>query len=143
VLPVCTGAAWRALHPASVHRVRPWIRGICIGCIAVLIVYVLTSQWEQVLAETGSSVVAAIAFLGFTLTVGWWAGRGLRLTMPGKACAAFSIGVRNLGMMAAVAIVMLGRTDYAVFGAIYFLVQVVLALTLVRWALRHAGQPVP
>jgi BASS family bile acid:Na+ symporter len=143
VLPVCTGAAWRALHPASVQRVRPWIRGICTGCIAMLIIYVLTTQWEQVLAENGSSFAAAIAFFSLTLAAGWWAGCGLRMTLPEKTCTALLIGVRNLGMMAAVAIVMLGRTDYAVFGAIYFLTQVVLALTLVRWTLRHAGSPGP
>ncbi len=141
VLPVCTGAAWRALHPASVRRVRPWLRRICIGCIAVLIVYVLTTQWEQVVAETASAFAAAIAFFSLSLAVGWWTGHGLRMIMPGKACAAFLIGVRNLGMMAAVAIVMLGRTDYAVFGAVYFLTQVLLALTLVRWTLRRAGAP--
>jgi len=143
VLPVCTGAAWRALHPPSVQRVRPWIRWICIGCIAVLIVYVLTSQWEQVIAETGFSVVAAIAFFSLTLATGWWAGRVLRMTMPEQASAAFLIGVRNLGMMAAVAIVMLGRTDYAVFGAVYFLTQVAMALTLVRWTVRRAVPPAP
>ncbi|HMO51895.1 MAG TPA: hypothetical protein PKE26_10980 [Kiritimatiellia bacterium] len=137
VLPVCTGAAWRALHPASVRRVRPWIRIICTGCIAVIIAYVLTTQWEQVIAETGSSFAAAIAFLCLTLAAGWWAGHGMK--MPEKACTAFLIGVRNLGMMAAVAIVMLGRTDYAVFGAVYFLTQVVLAFTLVRWTLRRTG----
>ncbi len=105
----------------------------------MLIVYVLTNQWQQVIAESGSSVVAAITFLSLTLAVGWWAGRGMGMRMPETTCAAFLIGVRNLGMMAAVAIVMLGRTDYAVFGAIYFLTQVVLALSLVGWTLRHAG----
>ena len=143
VLPVCAGAAWRSLHPASVSRIRPWIRGICIGCIAVLVVYILTNQWEQVLDETGASVAAAIAFTGATLAAGWWTGRGMRMTMPEQACAAFAIGVRNLGMMAAVAIAMLGRTDYAVFGAVYFLTQVFLALALAGWTLRRAGPPAP
>jgi hypothetical protein len=138
VLPVIVGASWRSIHPASASRVRPWIRGVCVWCIAVLLVYVVANQWEQVIAETVSSVVAAIAFLSANLAVGWWAGRGMGMTTLEKASAAFLIGVRNLGMMAAVAIVMLGRTDYAVFGAVYFLVQVLLALALIRWTLRRA-----
>ena len=137
VLPVIVGASWRALHPASVSLVRPWIRRICGACMAVLIIYVLVNQWENVMATSGSSVVAAAGFLSMTLAFGWWAGRAMGMTMPEKACAAFLIGVRNLGMMAAVAIVMLGRTEYAVFGAIYFLIQIALALSLVGWTLRR------
>lgn len=139
VLPVIVGASWRSLHPASASRVRPWILGVCVWCIAILLVYVVANQWEHVIAETVSSVVAAIAFLSVNLAVGWWAGRGMGMTIPEKASAAFLIGVRNLGMMAAVAIVMLGRTDYGVFGAIYFLMQVLLALALISWTLRRVG----
>jgi hypothetical protein len=36
---------------------------------------------------------------------------------------------------------MLGRTHYAVFGAIYFLMQVLLALALIRWTCRRARAP--
>jgi bile acid:Na+ symporter, BASS family len=138
VIPVVIGASWRALHPVSANRFRPRIRQVCIGCIVVLILYVLSTQWENVMTDTGSSMVTAGAFLGVTLAVGWWIGRGMKMTMPERACGAVLIGVRNLGMMAAVAIVMLGRTDYAVFGAFYFVVQVVLALSLVGWTLRRA-----
>jgi bile acid:Na+ symporter, BASS family len=141
VLPVIVGASWRSFHPASASRVRPWIRRVCVWCIAFLLVYVVANQWEHVIAETVSSVVAAIAFLCVNLAVGWWTGRGMGMTIPEKAGAAFVIGVRNLGMMAVVAIVMLERTYYAVFGAIYFLMQVLLALALIRWTLRRAGTP--
>jgi len=142
VLPVIVGATWRALHPSSVNRIRPWIRRVCGYSIAMLIVYVVASQWEQVRADVGSSALAAFAFLGLTLAVGWGAGHGMRMTAPEKACAAFVIGVRNLGMLAAVAIVMMDRTEYAVFGAIYFLIEVPLALALVRWTTRRAGHAV-
>ncbi|HMP73519.1 MAG TPA: hypothetical protein PKE55_09690 [Kiritimatiellia bacterium] len=139
VLPVLFGASWRALYPGSANRFRPWIRHVCVGCIGVLIVYVLSNQWEHVLADAVTSMVTAGAFLGITLTIGWWVARGMNLTGPERACGAFLIGVRNLGMMAAVAIAMLDRTDYAVFGAIYFVVQVVVALALVGWTLRRAN----
>lgn len=141
VLPVLVGATWRALHPASASRIRPWIRRTCVGCIVLVVLYVIASQWENIVAESVSSIMVAGGFLAVTLKIGWGAGHAMGMTMPGKTSAAFLIGVRNLGMMAAVAIVMLGRIDYAVFGAIYFLLQVLLALTLVRWTLHRVREP--
>jgi bile acid:Na+ symporter, BASS family len=132
VLPVVAGMAWRVYFPAAVERLGPWVRRTCLVSMVTLVLYVLASRREQLWAESGAGALAALLFLGVSFAAGWWAGRMLRLPTPVKATASFITGVRNLGMLAAVSMVMMGQVEYALFGAVYFLIEVPLALWLVR-----------
>jgi BASS family bile acid:Na+ symporter len=133
VLPIIVGVAIRSLFPRVVDLIRPWVRNVCGLSIVFLIVYVLMGNWNQVRAEGVITGVAALLFLVITLASGWWVGHSMRMSRAEQGCAAFVIGVRNLGMLAAVAIVLMGHAEYAVFGAVYFLIEVPLAFALIKW----------
>jgi len=133
VLPIMVGVTIRSIFPRVVDPLRPWVRNLCAISIVFLIVYVIVGNWDQVRAEGFITGFAALLFLFITLALGWWAGWTMRMTRAGQGCAAFVIGVRNLGMLAAISIVLMGHAEYAVFGAVYFLIEVPLAFALIKW----------
>ena len=133
VLPIMVGVTIRSIFPRVVDPLRPWVRNLCAISIVFLIVYVIAGNWDQVRAEGFITGFAALLFLVITLALGWWAGWTMRMTRAGQGCAAFVIGVRNLGMLAAISIVLMGHAEYAVFGAVYFLIEVPLAFALIKW----------
>lgn len=138
-VPVLLGLLVRAIRPDWADGWRPWLRRSCALSIVALVVFVLYSQWPQVRRDGVTAALAAALFLVLTSAGGWVI--GCVLGWPGRyrLCTAFLAAVRNLGLAAAVAITLMGRADYAVFGAVYLLVEVPLAFGLVAWSARSVN----
>jgi BASS family bile acid:Na+ symporter len=141
IVPVCAGMAVRRRWPDAVERRRGGLFALSVGALAVLLGFVVAQEADH-FADGLAEIAAAGALLtALALAAGWatgWAGGegGDPITV------AMVFAVRNVGVATAVAVTVLGRTEFAAFAAAYFLTQtpLLLAAALVH---RRLGTAAP
>ena len=128
VLPLLAGMALRRFGPSVVARYGRALRLIVLAGIACLLALILLSQREQLAAEWKLTGAAAAAFTGLALAAGLALARLLRLSGDDTFTVGIGFAARNVAMATAIAVTLLGRLEYAVFAAVYFLAEVPLLL---------------
>jgi bile acid:Na+ symporter, BASS family len=141
-LPVLAGMALRHRYPAWVTTRRAQLRNLCLAGVAFLLAYVLVSRWPQVAADWRPTALAGIVFMVLALAVGLGLATALRLPPREHVTVGLLFAVRNVALASAVAVTVLGRIEFAVVAAVYFLVEVPLALGVAA-AFRRWRQPAP
>ncbi len=91
---------------------------------------------------TGLSGILAVAaaFVSACFGAGWVAATVVRATEAGRFTLSAEFATRNIAVATAVAVTMLGRTEFALFGSIYFLTELPLMLTAVAIWRRGRGR---
>jgi bile acid:Na+ symporter, BASS family len=127
ILPILTGMAIRRGWPAFTERHRLGLFALGLGALAALIGLVIAQEAGHFAAELGDIARAVTLLTALALAAGWatgWAG--------GNRTDRFTVGlvfvVRNVGVVTAVAVTVLGRLEFAVFASAYFLSQAPLLL---------------
>ena len=127
ILPILAGMAVRRRWPATTERHRRGLFALSLGALAALIGLVIAQEAGHFAAELGEIALAVTLLTGLAFAAGWatgWAG--------GDRTDRFTVGlvfvVRNVGVATAVAVTVLGRLEFAVFAAAYFLCQAPLLL---------------
>ena len=128
VLPLLTGMIVRRFQPSFVERHGAALRGVCVAGIAFLLAYVLLTRREQLATEWQQTAIAGAVFILLALAAGLGFARLLRLATADALTVGMIFAVRNVALASAIAITLLNRVDYAVFAAVYFLVEVPLLL---------------
>jgi BASS family bile acid:Na+ symporter len=140
ILPILTGMAIHHGWPAVTERHRRGLFALSLGALAALIGLVIAQEAEHFAAELGEIAWAVTLLTGLAFAAGWatgWAG--------GNRADRFTVGlvfvVRNVGVATAVAVTVLGRLEFAVFAAAYFLSQapLLLAAAFLRRRMRSAA----
>jgi bile acid:Na+ symporter, BASS family len=136
-LPVLAGMAlrrWKASWTGA-HRVT--LRKLCFAGIALLLAYVLTSRWAQVVDGWRQTTLTSLLFMVSALALGLASARLLRLNPSDSLTVGLLFAVRNVALASAIAITLLNRIDFAEMAAVYILVEVPLLLCVVgayrRW----------
>jgi len=128
ILPLLTGLAIRRVKPAFVASHGGTLRRIILIGIAYLLVTVILTQREQLMAEWQQTAAAAAAFIGFAFAVGMVLAWLLRLSQDDCLTIGIGFAVRNVAMATAIAFTLLERLEYGVFAVVYFLTEVPLLL---------------
>jgi BASS family bile acid:Na+ symporter len=140
ILPILTGMAIRRGWPAFTERHRRGLFVLSLGALAALIGLVTAQEAGHFASELGEIAWAVTLLTGLAFAAGWatgWAG--------GNRADRFTVGlvfvVRNVGVATAVAVTVLGRLDFAVFAAAYFLsrARLLLAAAFLRRRMRSAA----
>jgi BASS family bile acid:Na+ symporter len=111
-----------------------------LAALTVLIAFVVPQEREP-LARDFLQISLAVAVLSaIILLIGWVAGRLGALGARDTLALIMSLAVRNVSIATAVAVTLLGQTEFAVFAAVYFLNQVpILVAVLVLFRLTYAA----
>jgi bile acid:Na+ symporter, BASS family len=140
ILPILTGMAIHHGWPAVTERHRRGLFALSLGALAALIGLVIAQEAGHFASELGEIAWAVTLLTGLAFAAGWatgWAG--------GNRADRFTVGlvfvVRNVGVATAVAVTVLGRLEFAVFAAAYFLSQapLLLAAAFLRRRMRSAA----
>lgn len=130
--PILLGMMIRRLTPGGVRRWRGRLQGFALAALAAIVAFVLTDQIEAVREQWPVLLVSALCYTVVALGIGLLVGRWVLSDTAGRRALLFGFPARNVAIATLIAVAMQGRTDVAAFGAVFFLVQVVLLVPLAR-----------
>jgi bile acid:Na+ symporter, BASS family len=138
-VPVLLGMMIRVRWSAVASRYRSAIQRTAFALVAVLIVVVIGTQFGLFLRELTGLVPRVLLFMLASLGAGALVGMMVRADRLEWATLALEFGTRNVVVATAIAVTALGRIDFAVFSATYFLAELPLML-LLTIAFRRANR---
>jgi BASS family bile acid:Na+ symporter len=146
ILPTLVGMLVRRARPDLAARHGRPLLGLGLAALVALLAFVVAQEWQHLTADLAEIALSVILLTGVLLPAGWAAGWAGGLGAGDRFAVAMVLVVRNVGIATAVAVTVLGRTEFAVFATGYFLVQTPLllaALLLFRWARRSSPAAPP
>jgi BASS family bile acid:Na+ symporter len=138
-VPVLLGMFIRVRWPEVASRHQSTLQRVAFTLVALLVVVVVWSQFDLFRRELAGILPRALLFMLLSLGAGALVGLMIGADRVEWVTLALEFGTRNVAVAAAIAVTMLGRIEFAVFGATYFLAELPLMLLLVV-ALRRAGR---
>jgi BASS family bile acid:Na+ symporter len=140
-LPFAAGALVAATWPAVAARAR---RPVEIGTLVLLLLLIagsLAGSMTIFLDTIGAVALAVVLQNLLSLLVGYAAGRGCRLPVPGVRALTFELGIRNTALGLVIVLAYFdGLGGAAVLMAIWGLWDVIAGLTLASWWRRRRSQ---
>jgi BASS family bile acid:Na+ symporter len=126
VLPVALGMTIRARAPGFASRHEAALARVAAGSLALLLGFILASEWDRFVANLVVTTVASALFVLFAMAAG-----GLVAILSGadrkeRFTLSVEFATRNCAIAAAVAITLLGDTRFAVFATTYFFTEAAL-----------------
>jgi len=128
VLPVLIGILIRRSYPQFVIRWDRTFRLIGMVALACLIGFILIQTRELFLSNWLQIGKAAALFVLLSMILGYLVGFVFRLNRKNSFTLLIEYGVRNVAIATTAAVVILKRTEFATFGATYFLIEAGLIL---------------
>ncbi|MGE3745482.1 MAG: bile acid:sodium symporter family protein [Sphingomonadaceae bacterium] len=129
LLPIMTGMAIRHVAPAWVSRQRLLLRNLSLLAVVAVGVFVIIDQYAMISAQIMLLVVTSVLFTLSLLLAGWLAG-WIAENPENQRAILFGFPARNLAFATLIAVSAVGRVDIASFAAVFFLVQIVLLVSL-------------
>ena len=139
VLPVAAGMTLRARAPAFVGRHETALRRVAFGCLALLIAFILWSEWRRFVADLAVTAGAAALFVALAMASGFLVSLGAGADRRERFTLSVEFATRNTAIAAAVAITLLGDTRFAVFATTYFFTE---SVPISRRSSCSAGRPI-
>jgi len=130
-LPVGVGMAVRHRWPAFAEAGRPLFQRAAFAGLALLIVFVITSEADQFLAGLHTTVPLSAAFVAISFAAGWLTASAVGASAPDRFTLSSEFATRNVAIATAISVTLLGRVDYAVFATTYFLTELPLMLAAI------------
>lgn len=131
LLPTAAGMWLRHYWTAWVRRHGGLLRLISMGALVALVGFIIQDQSENLSAQIGELLLAAVLFTLLAMTAGVTAGWGLDLAPRDRFSFMVEYGARNLAIATVVGASLLGHTEFVVFAAAFFLIQVPLMLVAI------------
>ncbi|MGH9365633.1 MAG: bile acid:sodium symporter family protein, partial [Thermoanaerobaculia bacterium] len=131
-LPVGAGMFIRRHFPAFAARHGRGFRRLAFGSIALLIGFVVLSQWREFLRHLASMVVLAAAMVGASLLAGLLVGTVIGSDRRDRFTLAVEFATRNVAIASVISITLLGQVQFAVFAATYFVTEAPIVLAAVQ-----------
>lgn len=132
LLPLLVGMSTRARRSTATLRWLPTLNRVCLVALVLVLLVVFVDQLGTFSSGVVSIVLLAVLFTLLSFAVGAALGWVLKISSAATASLALEFSVRNLGVMALVAVSVLGRLDYLLFGAVFLVVQFPIALLATR-----------
>jgi BASS family bile acid:Na+ symporter len=143
VLPITLGMLLRSRWPAWAQARRRWIQRLAFVLLGMLLLLVITVEGPRVMSVLSQVVLVAAVFVTASFAVGWVAGAAVNASGPDRFTLAAEFATRNVAIATAIAVTMLGRTEFAVFASVYFLTELPIMLAAVavwRWRQDRAAR---
>jgi len=138
VAPVTLGMAIRRWAPAFAARNRRAFRLAAFAALVALLGFIVVAQREDFAREIPRAAPLAAALVVVAMASGALVGSVLGAGRSDRFTLALEFGTRNVAIASAIAITVLGRLEFAVFAAIYFVTEAPIALAAV-FGFRRAG----
>jgi bile acid:Na+ symporter, BASS family len=141
LLPVAVGMALRHFFPAALERWRQLVHASGLGLLALFLALVFVDQRQAVVVLFGEAVLLTVSFTLLALLAGWFSGLTLHLRRSDRAVLAIEFAVRNAGIAALLAVATFQQREFAVFSALFVLLQAPLLLIAVMLRRRMTDTP--
>ena len=113
--------AWASGHATAMQRAAFVLLG-------ALLVLVLVAERALVRTLLSQLVLVAAVFVALSFAAGWLTGALVRASGADRFTLAAEFATRNIAVATAIAVTLLGRTEFAAFATIYFLTELPLML---------------
>lgn len=127
-IPAAIGFWVRRQWPSVALRYKSTMERASFVGVALLLAVIIANDVHGFLATIRSAVPMAIAFIAGAFTIGWTTSRLVTRDPRDRFTLAVEFGTRNVGVALAIAVTVLGRVEFARFGATYFLTEIPLML---------------
>jgi BASS family bile acid:Na+ symporter len=114
-----------------VKRKSSLLRRISLGGLAALVAFVIQDQAGNLVAQIGSLLVITALFTLLAMLAGAATGWVVRLQPHDRFAFMVEYPARNLAIATVVGAALLGHTEFVVFAAAFFIIQVPLLMTAV------------
>lgn len=146
ILPVSIGMILRHHWPDVTKRHGRILMGVSIAALATLLLAIIVQQANQFIVALPVVAATASILTVLAFAAGWVTGQICRVNTADCFTLGMVFVVRNAGIATAIAVTVLGRSEFAVFGTAYFLAQVptlLAAVCVFRVTQLDHGNPVP
>ena len=124
LLPITLGMLIRIQGPTFAERQGPRLRRLSIGALIALLAFIFYDQAASLPQEIAPVSTLALTFTLLSMAIGFGLTRLLSLTAADGFALLVEFPVRNLAIVVVIAVTTLGRPEYVVFAAVFFMVQV-------------------
>jgi BASS family bile acid:Na+ symporter len=136
-LPVGIGMLVRWRAPALALRLGPALARLTLAGTAVILALIIADAPGLFVTGLTGTVPLAVVFVIASVAAGWLTGGLVTPDGRDRFTLAAEFGTRNVAVALAIAVTMLGRTEFARFALIYALVEIPLLLAMVGWYRRR------
>ena len=124
LLPTVAGMWVKHLWPQSVARRINLLRRFSVLALALIILFVLWEQAENLASLFKELVLSASIYTLLTMAAGWGVGNILKINPADRFTLMVEFSVRNMGIVTVVGATLLHNTALLVFAAAFFLIQI-------------------
>ena len=123
-LPVALGMYVRSRRPELTARVAPVMWRVAFVLLGLLLALVILADVPTFVAALPAAVPLAAVFVACSFAVGSAVGHLIGAHPTDRLTLAIEFATRNVAVATTIAVTVLGRTDFAIFGTAYFLTEV-------------------
>lgn len=127
--PVVFGMWLRRRFPIQADRWRPLAQLVGFAGIAGVLALVSLQHAGSLARLVPAAVPLALSFTAAAALAGWLLGVLTRASVPDRFTLAAEFATRNVAVAVPIAVTFLGQVEFVVFGAIYFLSELVLLVS--------------
>jgi len=140
LLPTVAGMWIRHRWTAWVKNRGAFLRQVSLGALIALVGFVIIDQAERLAEQIGVLLLITIMFTLLAMMAGAATGRGLGLKSHEQFTLMVEYAARNLAIATVVGVALLGHTEFVVFAAAFFIIQVPLLLAAVAFRRLKSGK---
>jgi BASS family bile acid:Na+ symporter len=127
-IPAAIGFWVRNRLPAVAIRCKSTVQRASFVGVGLLLAVIIANDVHGFLGGLRAAVPMAVAFIAGAFAIGWMTSRLVTRDARDRFTLAVEFGTRNVGVALAIAVTVLGRVEFARFGATYFLTEIPLML---------------
>ncbi len=131
LLPVVTGMALRHFLPALANRVRPWVTGVAVAALVLVIVVLVLRERAALPGMLIAAGPAALTLCLLGILCAWFSCGLLRLSDARRSAITIEVAMQSGGTAIAIAAGVLAAPAMAVPAAVYSLLMYIVAAVLV------------
>ncbi len=140
-LPVGLGMFIRHRWPGWASASSKSVQRLAFALLAVLLLLIIAVERDRIASELAEVVQIAAVFVTASFVVGWLAGTVVRASGADRFALASEFATRNVAIATAIAVTLLGRTEFAAFASVYFLTELPLMLAAAVVWRRYRERP--
>jgi BASS family bile acid:Na+ symporter len=140
-LPIGLGMFIRHRWPGWASASSGAVQRLAFALLAVLLLLIITVERDRIVSELADVVMIAAVFVTASFVVGWLAGAAVRAGGADRFTLGAEFATRNVAIATAIAVTLLGRTEFAAFASVYFLTELPIMLAAVVVWRRMQGSP--
>lgn len=136
--PLLIGSLLRLYKPNWVIRTMPTLERLGGLGVFLLLLAIFIQYQEKISQQFESLITLALAFTAISMLTGFIFSRILSLKSSDKTAVIIEFPVRNLALTALIAVSVFNNSEYILFGAVFFVVQIPIMLSVITWQrLKH------